>query len=150
MSAVHDMAAQLADLLEDTDQAHAWEEIGGRFLHRDPLIQVAWHRIVEDVAVAAAIVTPHERASERHIGWLRMAVAPEFRGEGYGGQALEAVLEAARRAGLRRIEAAPWYGNRGATRFFERHGFQFEGIRGNGYRTADGQLVDQYVYAYLL
>lgn len=91
---------------------------------------------------------PHRPDS--HVANLRLSVAPEFRGQGFGRVAVEDALWHAKLAGYRRVEATPYVDNPASCGLFESmpHLFQLEGIkRGAGVR--DGQLVNTRLYAWV-
>ena len=78
-----------------------------------------------------------ENSNGRAIGvvWLRFWVAEGERGQGIGGQLLDAAIRAARSKGLRRISLSVEEGNP-ARRLYERAGFTWAG---SGFDT--GTLV---------
>ncbi len=71
---------------------------------------------------------------------LGIAILPSARGRGGGRALLEAMLEDAGANGAHKIELEVWPENARAIAFYERAGFEPEGLRRNHYRRRDGSL----------
>lgn len=69
---------------------------------------------------------------------LRVVVDKGFRGTGYGGQLVDAVLEHLDWMGVHRVEATPYVDGHDLARFWEIRGFALEGIKRFGARLLDG------------
>jgi len=85
-----------------------------------------------------------------HVADLGLMVAKHARGQGVGRALLEAAVEWARGAGIRKLElhVFPW--NEAAIRLYERFGFEREGYRKAHYRRAgDNRDVDAVLMSYL-
>lgn len=82
-----------------------------------------------------------------HVADLGLMVAKEARGRGVGLGLLEAGVEWARAAGIRKLElhVFPW--NEPAIQLYERFGFEWEGYRKAHYHRA-GKDVDAMLMAY--
>ncbi len=80
------------------------------------------------------------RASLRHSGHLGMALLAEYRGRGIGRQLAEESIEAARRAGMSRIELEVFTNNHRAIAFYHALGFTDEGIKRRAWKVADEYL----------
>lgn len=79
----------------------------------------------------------HHRNSE-----MAIQILPEWQGKGYGGEAMEWILEYAfRRAGLHRVGIRVFAWNVGARRLYERVGFKLEGTEREKW-WHDGQWWD--------
>ena len=73
-----------------------------------------------------------------------VATHPDRRGEGLGGRIVSALLEEAKRRGLRRVFLEVRLGNAPARHVYERAGFRPVGVRKNFYRhpTEDAILME--------
>ena len=90
---------------------------------------------------------PHP--SSAHVADLGLMVAASHRRQGVGRALLDAAVEWARRAGVRKLElhVFPW--NEPAIRLYEMYGFEREGVR-RGHYDRNGDLVDALLMAYHL
>lgn len=86
---------------------------------------------------------------ERHAGTFGISVARGHRGQGVGTALLEALMEWAPTAGVRRIQALAWANNPRAIALYERMGFVREGICRQAV-ISDGQPIDVVMLARLL
>ncbi|WP_341210972.1 GNAT family N-acetyltransferase [uncultured Limimaricola sp.] len=80
-------------------------------------------------------------AVRAHCGTLGMGVVTGHRGRGIGRALLDATLEAARGAGVRRVELSAYASNLAAIALYERMGFRHEGRQRDAYRI-DGRFED--------
>ena len=89
---------------------------------------------------------PHP--SSAHVADVGLMVAMEARRQGVGRALLDAAVEWARRAGIRKLElhVFPW--NEAGIALYETFGFQREGYRKQQYRRGDGEYVDAILMAY--
>jgi RimJ/RimL family protein N-acetyltransferase len=99
-------------------------------------------RIVGRLSVAR-----DQHPASRHVADLGLIVAATHRRRGIGTALLDAALEWAREAGVRKLElhVFPW--NEAAIALYERFGFVREGYRHAHYRRGD-EYVDAILMAY--
>jgi len=86
---------------------------------------------------------------ERHSGTFGISVARSYRGQGIGTALLEALMEWAPGAGVRRVQALAWTNNPRAITLYERMGFVREGVCRQAV-IRDGQPIDVVMLARLL
>jgi putative acetyltransferase len=110
--------------------------------HPDAAVLVAED---EGRVVARLSLSRDPHPASRHVADLGLMVAAEHRRQGIGRMLLEAAIEWARRAGVRKLElhVFPW--NEPAIRLYESVGFERE-----GYRKAHFRRGDEYVDAILM
>jgi len=91
---------------------------------------------------------PHPASA--HVADVGLMVAIAARRQGVGRALLEAAVEWARGAGVRKLElhVFPW--NEAAIALYEAFGFEREGYRKGQYRRGDGDYVDAILMAYAL
>jgi RimJ/RimL family protein N-acetyltransferase len=100
--------------------------------------------------VGIAALTGGTSERDEHIAQLRIHLRAEYRGNGLGSRLLQAALDWADQHGIQRTVATPYYrpgSVNGVGRFFEKHGFRFEGRMRQGTRLLDGSLNDVLLYA---
>jgi len=90
------------------------------------------------------IRNPHE--GFRHVGRLGMGILADYRGQGLGKELAIRTIEAARQAGMERIELEVFASNRAAIALYGRLGFATEGTKRRA-RKLDGQYDDNVVMA---
>lgn len=73
----------------------------------------------------------------------------EFRGQGIGSRLLRETVEAAKHAGLKRIELEVFSSNRVAIALYQRHGFIQEGVKRQA-RVLDGVVDDVICMGFVL
>ena len=138
------------DFLLTTD---TWRAVGDerRYLkavrrHPDAAVLVATDGL-ELVGRLSLARDPHP--SSGHVADLGLMVASSHRRQGVGRALLDAAVEWARRAGVRKLElhVFPW--NEPAIRLYEGYGFEREGVR-RGHYERNGDLVDALLMAYHL
>jgi RimJ/RimL family protein N-acetyltransferase len=86
-------------------------------------------------------IRPHDIPSHAHRGTLGMGIIPGYRGRGLGTRLITATLDAARAAGLRRIELDAHADNPGAIALYEKVGFVREGVARDAVQI-DGRYID--------
>ena len=104
----------------------------------------------DDGAVVARLsVARDPHSASRHVADLGLMVAQSHRRRGIGTQLLDAAVQWARQAGVRKLElhVFPW--NTGAIALYESFGFVKEGYRKAHYRRGD-EYVDAVLMAYWL
>ncbi len=105
--------------------------------------------VVPDRVVGWCDVSPIRWEGFRHSGNLGMGLLPEFRRRGIGRRLLEATLTESRRQGITRVQLEVFVSNRAAIAFYEKHGFNHEGLKRNA-RELDGVGEDLACMARLL
>jgi RimJ/RimL family protein N-acetyltransferase len=75
----------------------------------------------------------------------------KYHGQGYGSEALNALLDLAfKKLKLRRLEAGVFAGNPSSGKLLEKYGFKIEGMKRKAVRCkADGKLKDEHIYGLL-
>jgi len=76
-------------------------------------------------------------AGTAHIGSVGIGLLAEYRGLGIGYRLLEAVIIAARKKGLEKLELSVNAGNKRGIALYQRFGFEREGRRRRGYFADD-------------
>lgn len=89
------------------------------------------------------------RASLRHSGYLGMALLPEYRGQGIGRRLAQETIEAARVAGMSRIELEVFTTNSRAIAFYHALGFIDEGTKRRAWKLRD-EYLDAHFMALIL
>ena len=110
------------------------------------------HGMIQYVAIADGRVVgwcdvlPGQWAGLQHAARLGMGVLAEWRGRGIGKRLLAATIEAARLAGLRRVELDVFSSNHPAIALYEQCGFEREGVKRRA-RLIDGVFDDNIMMA---
>lgn len=81
------------------------------------------------------------RDAQAHCGVLGMGIVPGYRDRGLGRRLITAALDAARAAGLHRVELNAHADNLRAIALYERVGFEHEGIARDAVKI-DGRYID--------
>ena len=89
---------------------------------------------------------PHE--GFRHVGRLGMGLLPNYRGQGLGRSLAEQTIQAARSAGMERIELEVFASNKSAIALYHTIGFVIEGTKKRA-RKLDGKYDDNVCMALL-
>lgn len=94
-------------------------------------------------------VARDQHPASRHVADLGLMVSAAHRRRGIGTALLQAAVDWARQAGVRKLElhVFPW--NEGAIALYDRFGFMQEGYRRGHYRRGD-EYVDAILMAYEL
>jgi RimJ/RimL family protein N-acetyltransferase len=102
-----------------------------------------------DEIVGRLSIARDQHPASRHVADLGLMVAQSHRRRGIGTQLLDAAVQWARQAGVRKLElhVFPW--NTGAIALYESFGFVKEGYRKAHYRRGD-EYVDAVLMAYWL
>jgi ribosomal protein S18 acetylase RimI-like enzyme len=87
---------------------------------------------------------PHE--GFRHVGRLGMGLLPDYRGRGLGRRLAVQTIDAAKQAGIERVELDVFASNTRAIALYRALGFVVEGIRHRA-RKLDGQYDDNVLMA---
>ncbi len=92
-------------------------------------------------------VARDQHPASRHVADIGLMVAQTHRRQGVGTALLEAAVDWARHAGVRKLElhVFPW--NTGAIALYEKFGFEREGYRKEHYRRGD-EFVDAILMAF--
>jgi RimJ/RimL family protein N-acetyltransferase len=103
--------------------------------------------VVEDVLVGNLGI----QVRGRHVvGSLGMMIAREHRGQGIGGQLLDASLSWARESGLHKVDLGVWPHNAAALALYRARGFTVEGRLRRHFRRANGELWDVVIMGLVL
>jgi RimJ/RimL family protein N-acetyltransferase len=86
---------------------------------------------------------------QAHCGVLGIGLLAEHQGKGLGWRLLAAALDAARSAGMRRVELGAHADNRRAIALYERLGFEHEGLARDAVKV-DGRFIDSVNMAKIL
>jgi RimJ/RimL family protein N-acetyltransferase len=89
-----------------------------------------------------------QHPSSSHVADLGLMVAAGWRRQGIGRALLEAAVEWARGAGVRKLELHVFPHNEAAIKLYEQFGFEREGYRKQHYRRSTGDYVDAILMAY--
>ena len=104
--------------------------------------------LISDRLVGYATVAQDGMTWTRHVGELRLLVAPELRGVGLGTLLIEQAFAMARDRGLLKIVAQMTVDQEGAIKGFERLGFEQEAVLKRHVMDRDGGLHDLQVMAF--
>lgn len=131
-----------------------WRSVGEerrylKALRRYPHAAVVVAEREDGALVGRLSVARDTHPASAHVADLGLMVAADARRQGVGRALLDAAVEWARGAGVRKLElhVFPW--NEAAIRLYERFGFEREGYRRGHYRRAD-EDVDAILMAYRL
>jgi ribosomal protein S18 acetylase RimI-like enzyme len=106
---------------------------------------------VDDYVQGLIIAEVGDTANTKHVGWLRMEVHPDYRGQGIGTLLLQELFKVARKQGLKRLEITSYEDNIRGRKLFQRLGFRTEGKHEMARRDpATGKYIDTYTLAKLL
>lgn len=86
-------------------------------------------------------INRHTFPSHAHAGHLGMGIIPAYRGQGLGRRLIETTLQAARNAGIERVELSVHADNSRAVALYEKVGFVREGLARKSVRI-DGRYKD--------
>jgi RimJ/RimL family protein N-acetyltransferase len=86
-------------------------------------------------------ISRHFFPSHAHAGKLGMGIIPAYRGRGLGRPLIETTLQAARKAGIERVELSVHADNARAIALYEKVGFVREGLARKSVRI-DGRYKD--------
>lgn len=118
-----------------------------RAVRRYPHAAVLVAEVEEGRVVGRLSIARDQHPASRHVADVGLMVDVGYRRRGIGRALLEAGVEWAREAGIRKLElhVFPW--NEAAIALYENFGFVREGFRRNQYRRGD-ELVDAILMAY--
>jgi RimJ/RimL family protein N-acetyltransferase len=105
--------------------------------------------LVDGRAVGWCDIQPMARETQAHGGVLGMGIVGSHRGKGIGKALMRAALEAARKAGLTRVELTVREDNLRAKALYEKSGFITEGVKRKA-ALHDGHYYDLVLMALLL
>ncbi len=113
-----------------------------KFEHAAVLVAEAGGQVIGRLSIAR-----DQHPASFHVADLGLMVAQEWRRRGVGRALMEAAVEWARGAGVRKLElhVFPW--NEPAIKLYEELGFEREGYRKEHYRRGDGGYVDAILMA---
>lgn len=156
-------------LLDPADEARVLAFAGGLaahdllFLRRDisqPKVVAAWMdatragRMITVIAelggriVGCATLVRDELSWSRHVGELRVVVAPELRGQGIGQKLTRECFAIALELGLEKMTASMTVDQEGAIAVFEGLGFQAEALLRRHVKGRDGVAHDLVVLSH--
>ncbi len=128
-----------------------WRSVGDerrylKALRRYPHAAVFVAERSDGALVGRLSVARDQHPASSHVADLGLMVAHDARGQGIGTALLQAAVDWARDAGIRKLElhVFPW--NEPAMRLYEKFGFEREGYRKRHYRR-DGEDVDAVLMA---
>ena len=101
----------------------------------------------EGLVVGRLSVARDQHPASRHVADLGLMVAATHRRRGIGTALLQAAVDWARHAGVRKLELHVFPYNTGAIKLYEQFGFVQEGYRRGHYRRGD-EYVDAILMAY--
>lgn len=104
--------------------------------------------VVDGKVVGWCDIRRGSRDAEAHCGSLGMGIIPGYRDRGLGRRLITAVLDAARAAGMHRVELNARVENSRAIALYEKVGFQHEGIARDAVKI-DGRYFDSVKMALL-
>ena len=118
-----------------------------RAVRRYPHAAVLVAEVEEGRVVGRLSIARDQHPASRHVADVGLMVDAGYRRRGIGRALLEAGVEWAREAGIRKLElhVFPW--NEAAIALYENFGFVREGFRRSHYRRGD-ELVDAILIAY--
>jgi RimJ/RimL family protein N-acetyltransferase len=140
------------------------DEENNRFMSYEPMDLAAFrsifdglvragrtHLLLDDTSIVGTFELRQQEHRSSHVATLgSFAMHPAFRGRGFGGKAIEEIVQIARARGLRRLELLVETDNPRAIGFYERHGFVKEGIfRGACRRASEQHDIDEIAMARL-
>jgi putative acetyltransferase len=105
----------------------------------DPMVRTL---VLADPATQRLVGQGSVHVARYGVAELGMNLAADSRGRGWGGQLLDALLEAARDLGAHKAELQVWPHNERAIRLYLSRGFVVEGRVLSHYRRASGQVWD--------
>jgi RimJ/RimL family protein N-acetyltransferase len=105
----------------------------------DPMVRTL---VLADPATQRLVGQGSVHVARYGVAELGMNLAADSRGRGWGGQLLDALLEAARDLGAHKAELQVWPHNERAIRLYLSRGFVVEGRVRSHYRRASGQVWD--------
>lgn len=94
-----------------------------------------------DIVVGWCDIASFNRPALAHSGVLRMGVLKEHRGSGLGAEMMRIVLDEAKKMGIERVELEVREDNGRAVKFYQKFGFEIEGIKRNACKT-DGTYAN--------
>lgn len=97
--------------------------------------------VVDGKVVGWCDIRRATRDAQAHCGVLGMGIVPGYRDRGLGRRLITAALDAARAAGLHRVELNAHADNLRAIALYERVGFEHEGIARDAVKI-DGRYID--------
>lgn len=101
-----------------------------------PLLALVNDRVVGDASLHIG------EGSQRHLAWMRIYVAPEFRRRGVGRFMVESLTDIARKMGLQQVLAEVTSNQVKVIKLFQALGFTREFQYPDHFMTADGEVFD--------
>jgi len=101
-----------------------------------PLVAYCEDRIVGDCSLHLG------RRDRRHVGEVRIFLAPDFRGVGLGSKMIQEAEEVARKVGLRFLVAEVILDHVGVVKAFRRLGFDLRATFDDYFMAVDGKTYD--------
>ncbi|MEX2644905.1 MAG: GNAT family N-acetyltransferase [Gaiellaceae bacterium] len=124
------------------------ERLSTKAIRRYPNAAVFVAESDEGEIVGRLSLSRDQHPSSAHVADLGLMVAEGWRRQGIGRALLEAAVEWARGAGVRKLELHVFPHNEAAIRLYEQFGFEREGYRKQHYRRSTGDYVDAILMAY--
>lgn len=145
---------RLGSFLLNEREALNRNSVAGLAQMRDQLVDGTTYLALDPFAGVIGFATiTRGTGPANHAGTVRVHVGSLDRGSGVGSTLLRRILSWADDAGLERLVATPYLredaSGAGKVAFFNRHGFELEGVARKFARLTDGMLVDAALMARL-
>ncbi len=106
---------------------------------------------IENRVVATCIVVRHKRRAQHVVTLGTLATHPDFQGKGIGTQFMNALIMKLKNEGIKRIDLCAEADNPKAISFYQRLGFELEGILKKYFIRENGEkYIDEHLMALIL
>lgn len=134
--------------LKDADRLYMRNDVSQYRVVREWFKNLNYNRVFpllavhDDQIIANATLHRKPFGWMRHVGEVRVVVAPEFRKRGLARVMFAELIETAAEAGLEKITAEMAVSQTGAIEVFKKAGFHDEGVLKGYIKDANGQIHD--------